>query len=199
MKIFLLKLARLPFLGRLTGWCIAHLAHILPLHIAAENEHCIAFHHPLPSYEIHLLIMQKTPARDIACICAEQLRRMIAIADTVIDRLGLSAPHILLWTNGGKFQEVRQLHFHLFPSSLDREYGLHELRTFSIGETRIRECSHRNSDTADLLIMDGGADEFAVVFPLLMDEYHLESRGYSVFLDLAEHTGRRNRIYIRIG
>ena len=199
MKRFLLKLARLPFLGWLVGWCIAHLAHILPLRIAEENEQCIAFHHPLPSYETHLLIMQKTPARDIACICAEQFRRIIATADAAIDRLGLSAPHIMLWTNGGKFQEVRQLHFHLFPAGLDCEDGLCELRTFSIGETRIRECRRKHSDTADLLIMDAGANEFAAVFSRLMNEYSLETRGYSVFLDLAEQAGRRNRIYIRIG
>lgn len=195
MKKLLLKIARLPALGKLAGWCIAHLSRVLPLKIAAENGHCIAFHHPVPSYSTHLLIMLKAQARDVSCIGADQYAQITDAARASVRALNLAAPHIMLWTNGGRFQEVRQLHFHLFPSDIDREKDLREVRAFSVGRTAVRECCRKGSASPDLLIMDADDAEFFSVFPLLMTEYGLEARGYSVFQDLS----RPGRFYIRMG
>jgi len=199
MKKILLKMARLPFLGDLTGWCIAHLAHVLPLKIVAEDERCIVFRHPSPSYDVHLLVMLQEPARDISCISAEQLSRVLSIAGAAVKKLRLTAPHIMLWTNDGRFQEVRQLHFHLFPSELDREADMREVRAFTICETIVRECIRGDGAAPNLLIVDCDAERFCAVLPLLINEYRLESRGYSVFWDISEQAKRQNRFYIRMG
>lgn len=199
MKKLLLKIVRLPFLGNLVGWCIAHLAHALPLKIVAENERCIAFHHPAPSYEIHLLVMLKEQIRDISCISASRLKDVLSIAEAAVVKLGLSAPHIMLWTNAERFQDVRQLHFHLFPSDLDREADIRKARTVSFGGIEIRECTRGNGVESNLLIIDSGLENFISLLPLIMDRYQLHSRGYSVFWDLSEQAARKDRIYIRMG
>lgn len=199
MKKLLLKIARMPWMGTLIGRCITRLAHWLPLRIVTENADCIAFRHPAPSYSTHLLVMLKAQARDVACITGEQLACIAATAAAAIDKLGLNAPHILLWTNGGRFQEVRQLHFHLFPSELDREADMHAVRTFSVGGTVVRECVRGNSAVSNLLILDASAGEFCAAFAQIANEYRLEFRGYSVFLDLSRQAGRENRFYIRMG
>lgn len=199
MKKLLLKIARQPFLGSFAGWCVAHLAHVLPLQIVAEDGRCIAFRHPSPAYDVHLLVMLKELARDISCISVEQLANVLSIADAATKKLELTAPHIMLWTNGGQFQEVRQLHFHLFPSELDREADMREVRICSIGETIVRECIRGDGTASKLLILDCDSEKFCAILPLLMNEYRLESRGYSVFLDLSKQARRKNRFYIRMG
>lgn len=199
MKKLLLKIARLPSLGRFVGWCIAHLSHVLPLKIIAEDAHCIAFRHPTPSYDEHLLILLKDHARDISCISPAQFSRAASIAEEAIGRIRLSAPHIMLWTNAGRFQDVRCLHFHLFPSELDREAGLRQVRAFSIGKAVVRECVRSGRSESDLLILDADADRFFAALPQLTDSYRLESRGYSVFLDLSNQAMSENRFYIRMG
>lgn len=199
MKKLLLKIARLPFFGKLIGWCVAHLAHVLPLRIVQEDEHCIVFHHPAPSYELHLLAMLKTQLQDISCVSASQLRQILSAARASIEKLELSAPHIMLWTNGGRFQEVRQLHFHIFPSELNREDGLRDVHTLNHSGIAIRECARSSSASPDLLILRAGPDELIRILPWLKKEYRLEARGYSMFWDLSPQAERSDRIYIRLG
>lgn len=199
MRSMLLKIARLPALGRLIGWCIAHLSRVLPLRIVTENERCIAFHHPSPSYDVHLLFMLKQQVRDVSCISAGQLDDVLSTATAAIERLGLSAPHIMLWTNGGRFQEVQQLHFHMFPSDLDREADIRKSRILSWDCTKICECVRGDGKTPNLLVLNSDSEAFSKIFPRIKEEYHLESRGYSVFWDLSPQAARHNRIYIRMG
>lgn len=199
MKKLLLKIARLPWLGALVGWMIAHLSRVLPLRVVADDPCCIAFHHPAPSYAVHLLIMPKTRVRDIARADSTLLNHILETARAAVETLNLAAPHIMLWTNGGRFQEVRQLHFHLFPSDLNREAGLRRLSRFSIGKTEICECIRGDGAAVNLLLLDGDSAEFPAVFSQLLERYDLETRGYSVFRDLSPVTDRSDRIYIRIG
>lgn len=199
MKKLLLKIARTPCLGSLVGWMIAHLSRFLPLHVIHEDENCIVFRHPAPSYPFHLLIMLKAQVRDVSRADEYQLRCVFDAARSAIQTAGLSAPHIMLWTNGGRFQEVRQLHFHLFPSDPDREAGLRELRRIRVGQTEVRECIRGDGANVNLLILHAGAGEFVSVLPRLIDQYNLNARGYSVFRDLSPDSARGSRICVHIG
>lgn len=199
MKKLLLKIARTPCMGALIGWMIAHLSPILPLRMIADNRFTVAFRHPAPSYPDHLLIMPKARVRDISRADASLISHVLSAADAAITILNLRSPHIMLWTNGGRFQEVRQLHFHLFPSDLDREADLHELRRIRIGAVPVRECVRGGEGGPDFLILQAGTEAFAAVFPELMVRYRLETRGYSVFWDLSPHAARQGNIFIRIG
>ncbi|MGH2588076.1 MAG: HIT domain-containing protein [Dehalococcoidia bacterium] len=92
------------------------MAGCLPLNRLYESESVVAFYHPKPSYRVHILIV---PKRSIANICAVKGNEMRIIADIVVAaqqlvrQLGLDAEGYRLVTNGGKYQDVRQLHFHL--------------------------------------------------------------------------------------
>ena len=194
LKKLLLRIARIRWLGGLIGWCITHLAHILPLKIVVENDRCIVFHHPSPSYSTHLLAMLKSPAQDVSTITAEQLRSIVEAGNAAVAALNLTAPHILLWTNGGRFQEVRQLHFHIFASENDYEENLTTLVESHIDGMCLREYAAKN-----LLIVEASLEALVLALPFLLEKYNLNERGYSVFFDISPAAKRSDRIYVRMG
>lgn len=87
----------------------------LPLKKLIDTKHVIAFHHPRPTHEIHILIVPKkkigniTTADDSETYIIEVLK---AVQKLVRD-LNLEKPGYSLITNGGPRQKVKQLHFHL--------------------------------------------------------------------------------------
>lgn len=102
--------------GAVGGWGFAHMAGLLPINRLYETASVVAFYHPKPSYRVHILIV---PKRSIADICAVKDSEMRIVADVVattrklVKQLNLEAGGYRLLTNGGKYQDVRQLHFHL--------------------------------------------------------------------------------------
>ncbi len=112
----LLSLARSRFGSSLVGWAFAHLSFALPVRRLRESDTLLAFWHPRPCYPIHILLVPKkaiagletlTPADD--ALLAEVLRT----AHSLAAELGIAAGGYRLLVNGGAYQDVPQLHFHL--------------------------------------------------------------------------------------
>jgi histidine triad (HIT) family protein len=102
--------------GIAAGWGFAHMAGCLPINRLYETASVVAFYHPKPSYRVHILIVPKRSIADICAVTGSEMRiiaDVVAAAQTIVKQLGLDADGYRLLTNGGKYQDIRQLHFHL--------------------------------------------------------------------------------------
>jgi histidine triad (HIT) family protein len=115
----LLSLARSRLGSWLTGWAFAHLSFALPVRRVCETDTLLAFWHPRPLYPVHILLVPKkaittldalTPADDVFLLDALRTAHKIAA------ELGLAERGCRLLVNGGAYQEVPQLHFHLIAA-----------------------------------------------------------------------------------
>jgi histidine triad (HIT) family protein len=116
MKAVLFRLARLPFTRWLIGWSFAHMSWAIPVKRLRETNTLIAFHHPQPSYPIHILIVPKRARASLAELTpadADFTADLFAAAQSLVAELGLEARGYRLICNGGAYQDVPLLHFHL--------------------------------------------------------------------------------------
>lgn len=112
----LLRLARSRLAGGVVGWVCAHMSWALPVRRLHETPTLIAFHHPRPAYPFHVLIVPKAARRSLTDLSAADSDFLVDLMVTV-NRLvadhDLAASGYRLIANGGAFQDVPQLHFHL--------------------------------------------------------------------------------------
>jgi histidine triad (HIT) family protein len=116
MKRWLLKVARLPALRPIVRWIFAHMSFLIPLQRLRETETLIAFHHPQPSYPFHVLLIPQqgyASLLDVPLQAADFLRDLIETVQGLVREFHLDAGGYRLIVNGGAYQDVSQLHFHL--------------------------------------------------------------------------------------
>ena len=123
----MLRLARSP-LGRfLTGWCFAHMSFALPIHRLYETGTLVAFEHPRPAYPTHILIVPKMALASLAELDPSApsgqafLVDLVSCVQRLVNERGLSEAGYRLITNGGKYQDVPQLHFHLISDFIPQK------------------------------------------------------------------------------
>jgi histidine triad (HIT) family protein len=112
----LFGIARGPIGERLAGWVFAHASGVLPIRRRYESKRVVAFDHPRPSYPVHILIVPKKAIRgfeDLGKADLPVLADTFAAAQLLVEDLGLAERGYRLIVNGGAYQDVRQLHFHL--------------------------------------------------------------------------------------
>jgi histidine triad (HIT) family protein len=88
----------------------------LPIHRLRQTEHLVAFHHPLPSYPVHILLVPRRAVPGLAALGPQDAPFLIDLFRTVqelVAALGLESSGYRLIANGGKHQEFPYLHFHL--------------------------------------------------------------------------------------
>ena len=91
-------------------------SELLPVERLWESDTLVAFYHPQPSFPLHVLIV---PKRSLASFTELGYRDADLLADLVVCVKILVADFSLdnsgyrLISNGGKYQDVPQLHFHL--------------------------------------------------------------------------------------
>ena len=111
-----LSLARSRVGRLLTGCLFASFSFALPVKRLRENRTLLAFHHPRPAYPVHILLVPKKALgglEDIGPAEAAFLQDLFAAVHSLVAEFGLEEKGYRLIANGGKFQEVKQLHFHL--------------------------------------------------------------------------------------
>ena len=112
----LVRLARSSIGTLLIGWVFAHASFAIPLRRLRETKSLLAFHHPQPSYPVHILIMPKKVLRSLADLTpadAQLLLDIFQAAHSLAVEFNLEQSGYRLIVNGGAYQEVKQLHFHL--------------------------------------------------------------------------------------
>ena len=92
------------------------LSKILPVKKVYEDKNVLAFHHPKPFWETHIVIVPKKSIGNLDEARDEDLEfigRIAKVARDLVKQFELNKLGYRLLTNGGKYQKVKYLHFHL--------------------------------------------------------------------------------------
>lgn len=120
MRKGLFSLARAPIAGRLVREVFAHMCFAIPLEKLRETTALVAFHHPSPSYPVHILLVPKRDYRSLLDVPAQDtqlLGDLVEAVQSLVQEFGLEQPGYRLVVNGGANQDVPILHFHLICQS----------------------------------------------------------------------------------
>ncbi|MCB9419170.1 MAG: HIT domain-containing protein [Ardenticatenaceae bacterium] len=118
----LFKLARSSLVGWIVGWLFAHMSFVIPVDRLRETETLIVFHHPKPSHPVHILLVPKRQLPNLLAIDpaeADFFADLYRIVQELVVELALEKPGYTLLVNGGAYQDVPQLHFHLISGRLN--------------------------------------------------------------------------------
>jgi histidine triad (HIT) family protein len=114
-------LARLPLLRHLVGWIFATMSFALPLHRLRETRTLIAFYHPRPSYAVHILLVPKKALPSLVALTPDDQEFLVDLfqcVQSLVAELNLEPCGYRLVANGGKYQDIPQLHFHLISETI---------------------------------------------------------------------------------
>lgn len=112
----LFSLAKTPIGDLIVGLAFGKLNKLLLVKKIIETDKVIAFWHPKPSWEKHILIVPKKSIKKLTSLKEEDLQYIDEVFITVkelIEKLKWEKKGYTLLVNGGARQEVNQLHFHL--------------------------------------------------------------------------------------
>ena len=122
IRRFLFALARSSFAGWIVGWIFAHMSFVIPVNRLRETNTLIAFHHPKPSHPVHILLVPKRKLPNLMAISAAEadfFTDLYRIAQELVVEFELEKPGYSLIVNGGAYQDVPQLHFHLISGAFN--------------------------------------------------------------------------------
>ena len=92
------------------------MSFVIPVHRLRETATLLAFDHPKPSYPLHILIVPKKAIASMMHITSTDMQFLADVFETVqslVTEYQLEARGYRLICNGGEYQDVPQLHFHL--------------------------------------------------------------------------------------
>ena len=105
---------------------MAYFAFLIPAQKLVEMDTLVAFHHPSPSYPLHILILPKGRYRSLTDLPSDDLRfesDLFTAVRHLVQLFGLQDGSYRLIANGGQAQEVDHLHFHLVSEDWQGELG----------------------------------------------------------------------------
>lgn len=120
IKRTLFRLARSRFAYLFMGWSFRYMSWAIPVERLYETDSLIAFHHPVPTHPVHVLIVPKrTYATLLELSPADSAfqRDLFETVQKLVRDLHLAQGSYSLVCNGGGFQDVPHLHFHLIGST----------------------------------------------------------------------------------
>jgi histidine triad (HIT) family protein len=122
MQYQLFVFARSQVGKNVVKWIFSNMSFILPVKRLRETEWWVAFHHPQPEYPVHILLVTKGGISSVMDIPGEQaaeiLRDLLLIVQSLVLEFQLGDGYRLV-TNGGKYQDIPILHFHLVAGESD--------------------------------------------------------------------------------
>lgn len=92
----------------------------LPVQYLRQTDTLLAFNHPKPSYPIHILLVPKRTLPSFTELSEADglfLTDLVTCVKSLVDEFGLDKKGYRLVANGGAYQEVPQLHFHLISEA----------------------------------------------------------------------------------
>lgn len=116
LRAILFRLARASWMGGLLRFGLRAMNFAIPLKRLRETPTLLAFDHPSPSYPVHILLVPKRAYASLLELPPEDsdfLRDLFATVQSLVRELGLAEGGYRLVANGGSYQEVPVLHFHL--------------------------------------------------------------------------------------
>lgn len=92
----------------------------IPVKRLHETATLLAFYHPRPSYAVHILIVPKKALDSLSALDSSDdifLADVFRTTQILVKELNLATNGYRLIVNGGEYQEVPQLHFHLISEN----------------------------------------------------------------------------------
>ena len=113
----LFGVARSPVSAFFIGFAFEHLAALLPVNQVSENAQVLVFQHPVPFWQFHMLGVPKKRLRSLASLAlgtpAGQTLLLALLAALRAAAQAKCPAGYKIIVNGGRYQDVPQLHFHL--------------------------------------------------------------------------------------
>lgn len=112
----LFKIARSKPGGPVARWGLARANKLIPMERINETDLVIAFQHPAPTHEFHVLLVPKESVKSLSALEAAHgtlLAEVFQVVKQIVEEKGLEKIGYSLLVNGGLRQDVPQLHFHL--------------------------------------------------------------------------------------
>ncbi len=113
---FGLAIARTSMGRRIYRWIFSSTKLKIPVSHLRDTKNVMAYFHPDPSYPFHVLIVPRRPIESIMHIDHTDSTCLIEVFDIVkslVEEYQLSERGFRVIVNGGNFQKIPQLHFHL--------------------------------------------------------------------------------------
>lgn len=118
VKQLLFRLAKSPGMGRLVGWAFRWCWWAIPVRKVFRSKRVLAFEHPRPAYADHIILSPRGPVRDLLQMGEAKNMDCLPELWQAVQMLAANKPEyrqgFTLAANGGRRQEVGQVHFHLF-------------------------------------------------------------------------------------
>jgi len=108
------RLLQFPVIIRCIGWIFAHMSFLIPVTRLRETKTLMAFYHPRPAYQFHVLLVPKISVASLKEFDSKDSAFLIDLYSTVqslVDEFHLAAYRLIV--NGGEYQDFPHLHFHL--------------------------------------------------------------------------------------
>jgi len=116
MKKVLFRLAKSSVGELIVGIAFGKFSSLLPVERVMETDRVIAFWHPKPYWEEHLLIVPKKALKNLSTMQSDDfvyIEEMFKVAQKIVKEKAWEADEYTVVMNGGSRQQVAQLHFHL--------------------------------------------------------------------------------------
>jgi histidine triad (HIT) family protein len=102
--------------SKVVGLVFSKGSKILPVKKVKENKKVVAFWHPKPFWEQHIVIVPKKSIKSVSTLSketSEYISEVFLVASSIVKKLEWDKDEYSITVNGGKRQEVNQIHFHL--------------------------------------------------------------------------------------
>lgn len=117
---FLFKIAKGSFIGKMTGIVFQYGSWAIPVKKIYSSKEIIAFHHPQPSYENHIIISPKRAVKNLQQMALDRFSKYFVKVWEAVKDICTACPKytdsFVIVANGGKRQEIQQVHFHMFTN-----------------------------------------------------------------------------------
>ncbi len=184
----LFRIAKMPMVGIVVGYVFQYLPSLIPVRRVLSTPHVLAFYHPQPVWDQHIVIVPKKRIRSLMELGRTEnvgyFADVLSAAGAIVQKKGLKAPS--LCSNGGPRQEIHQLHFHLFAN---RCYVTPVPQSATISavyvDDNVRIVPHPSPNSQlHMVVYAQDWRGAAKGLSILNDRYNLVSQGYTVFLEM---------------
>lgn len=114
-KIF--EFSKSPTGDLIVGFVFEKFSKLLPVKRIKETDKVIAFWHPKPFWEKHIVIVPKKAIKSLIFLTPENsnyISEIYLIAKEIVQELAWDKTAYSILINGADRQEVGQIHFHLY-------------------------------------------------------------------------------------
>ncbi len=210
LKKLLFKFAKGPFMGKIVGTVFQYCSWAVPVKKVYRSREIIAFRHPQPSYENHIILSPKRAVKNLQQMASNRFcRYFVKIWGAAKDICAANPAYhdaFVTVANGGPRQEVQQVHFHMFTNhKVVNEYSAQEqVERVFYRDRDICVLAHPNPNweihfviqSASSAQMRRNEEDKSTYFrgilhsiDLLNAEFNIVQRGYSLVCQYNKPTG----------